>query len=112
MPSKAPTPSTDPRLKNAYRFERAGWVYVHLEGSPAEIGFQHGYLLAPEIADGFKAMQFLETHDTKRDWSFFRETAQNVLWPHIEASTARNCKALPTDSRRAALRSTFGTSSR
>jgi len=78
-------PSTDPRLKNAYRFERAGWVYVHLEGSPSDIGFQHGYLLAPEIADGFKAIQFLQTHDTKRDWSFFRDTAQNVLWPHIEA---------------------------
>ncbi len=77
--------STDPRLKNAYRFERAGWVYVHLEGSPAEIGFQHGYLLAPEIIDGFKTIQFLETHATKRDWSFFRDTAQNVLWPHIEA---------------------------
>ncbi len=76
--------SSDPRLKNAYRFERAGWVYVHLEGSPSEIGFQHGYLLAPEIVDGFKAIQFLETHDSKRDWNFFRDTAQNVLWPHIE----------------------------
>src|SRR5262249_34851196 len=58
---------------------------VHLEGSPSEIGFQHGYLLAPEIADGFKEVQFLETHETKRDWSFFRDAAQNVLWPHIEA---------------------------
>jgi len=77
--------SHDPRLKNAYRFERAGWVYVHLEGSPSEIGFQHGYLLAPEIQDGFKAVQLMDTHDTKRDWSFFRETAQNILWPHIES---------------------------
>ncbi len=76
--------SADPRLKNAYRFERAGWVYVHLEGSPSDIGFQHGYLLAPEIVDGFKAVQFLETHDGKHEWSFFRDTAQNVLWPHIE----------------------------
>jgi hypothetical protein len=79
------SPSPDPRLKNAYRFERAGWVYVHLEGSPSEIGFQHGYLLEPEIEDGMKAIQALFTHDTKRDWSFFREAAQNVLWPHIEA---------------------------
>jgi hypothetical protein len=77
--------SSDPRLKAAYRFERAGWVYVHLEGSPSEIGFQHGYLLAPEIQDGFKAIQFLETHDSKHDWSFFRDIAQNVLWPRIEA---------------------------
>ena len=32
-----------------------GWIYVHLEGSPHDIGFQHGYLLAPEIADAFAA---------------------------------------------------------
>src|SRR5215831_8958120 len=76
------TPSSDPRLKNSYRFERAGWVYVHLEGSPSEIGFQHGYLLEPEIVDGVRAIAFLFAHDTKREWSFYRETAQNVLWPH------------------------------
>lgn len=82
---QGPDPSIDPRLKPAYRFERNHWVYVHLEGSPADIGFQHGYLLAPEIADGFKAVQLVETHNTQRDWSFFRESAQKVLWPHIEA---------------------------
>ena len=32
----------DPRLQGAYRSERDGWVYVHLEGSPERIGFQHG----------------------------------------------------------------------
>ena len=39
------------RLKGAYRFDRNGWVYVHLEGSPERIGYQHGYLLAREIED-------------------------------------------------------------
>jgi len=76
--------AVDPRLKNAYRFERAGWVYIHLEGSPSDIGFQHGYLLATEIGDGFRAIQYMETRATGRDWEFFRNTAQNVLWPHIE----------------------------
>src|SRR5689334_799870 len=43
-------PSVDKRLKKATRAaERNGWVQVHLEGTPAEIGFQHGYLLSPEI---------------------------------------------------------------
>ncbi|MEO8028969.1 MAG: peptidase C45, partial [Bryobacteraceae bacterium] len=28
-----------------------GWIFVHLEGRPGEIGFQHGSLLAPEIED-------------------------------------------------------------
>jgi membrane protein implicated in regulation of membrane protease activity len=45
--------NSDPRLAKSLRFERGGWIYVHLEGSPQEIGYQHGYLLAPEIWDAF-----------------------------------------------------------
>ncbi|MGB8456672.1 MAG: hypothetical protein WCE50_03070, partial [Candidatus Acidiferrum sp.] len=45
--------ANDARLKGAERFEEGGWIYVHLEGDPASIGFQHGYLLGPEIEDGF-----------------------------------------------------------
>lgn len=88
------TPSNDPRLKDAYRFERAGWVYVHLEGSPSDIGFQHGYLLAPEIDVAFKAVQAIHTHNTKRDWGFFRQTAQNVLWPHIETEYRQELQSI------------------
>src|SRR5262249_18853234 len=41
----------DGDLKGSYRFERNGWIYVHLEGAPSRVGYQHGYLLAPEIGD-------------------------------------------------------------
>ena len=74
----------DPRLKGAYSFERGGWVYVHLEGQPEAIGFQHGYLLAPEIEDAFPAVQASMTHSTRRDWPFFREVAREMLWPKLD----------------------------
>jgi hypothetical protein len=77
--------NSDPRLEKGYRFQKGGWTYVHLEGSPAEIGFQHGYLLAPEIADALEAIRLFDTHQTQRDWEFFRRTAREVLWPHIDA---------------------------
>jgi Phospholipase B len=76
--------TSDARLKKAYRFSQDGWIYVHLEGSPAEIGFQHGYLLAPEIEDAFHAVQVEDTHNTERDWAFFRNAAHTMLWPHID----------------------------
>ena len=41
----------DNRLAGAYRFNKNGWIYVHLEGSPEQIGYQHGYLLADEIGE-------------------------------------------------------------
>ncbi len=75
----------DARLQKAYRFQRGGWTFVHLEGSPADIGFQHGYLLAPEIADALAAVKLIDIHQTQRDWEFFRKTAREMLWPHIDA---------------------------
>ncbi len=78
-------PQTDPRLKKAFRDPaRNGWIFVHLEGSPSEIGFQHGYLLAPEIQDTFRDVSAETVHDEKRDWAFFRRAAENVFWPHVE----------------------------
>jgi hypothetical protein len=54
----------------SYRFERDGWIYVHLEGSPFQIGFQHGSLLAPEIANFLRAIKPYLAKSTKRDWNF------------------------------------------
>src|SRR5437763_1315472 len=77
-------PQNDPRLKKASRaVEHAGWIQVHLEGSPAEIGFQHGYLLAAEIEDNLREISAEMKHDEKKDWSFFRKTAEENFWPHI-----------------------------
>ncbi len=76
--------SSDGRLQKAYRFQKGGWTYVHLEGSPSDIGYQHGYLLAPEIADAFEAIKLFDTRETQRDWEFFRTTAREMLWPHID----------------------------
>jgi hypothetical protein len=78
-------PQTDPRLKKASRAaEHAGWIQVHLEGTPGEIGFQHGYLLSAEIQDNFHEISTEMTHDEKKDWAFFRKTAEEILWPRVE----------------------------
>ncbi|HLJ50746.1 MAG TPA: C45 family peptidase [Bryobacteraceae bacterium] len=86
---------SDARLKKAFRRpQQNGWVYVHLEGTPAEIGFQHGYLLAPEILDAQKTVSLGMIHDTKKPWAFFRKTAEEVLWPHVEAQYREELKGI------------------
>src|SRR6516225_5889176 len=78
-------PQTDARLKNAFRRpENNGWTYVHLEGSPSVVGYQHGYLLAPEILDAHRELKNELGHDEKKDWQFFRNAAREMLWPRIE----------------------------
>jgi hypothetical protein len=67
-----------------YRFEKGGWTYVHLEGTPEQMGFQHGALLSAEIEDMVRVIKLESHHSTKRDWAFYREAARTMLWPHID----------------------------
>ncbi len=79
----AKQPQQDPRLHKASRApDQNGWIFVHLEGSPADIGYQHGFLLAREIEDARKAIEISLTHDAK-PWAFFRDAAEHVLWPKL-----------------------------
>ncbi len=68
-----------------YRVDHGGWAFVHLEGTSEQIGFQHGRLLSAEIEDMVKVIKLESTHDTKRNWEFFRDASRRMLWPHIDA---------------------------
>jgi hypothetical protein len=45
-----PDPKSVLRYGPAYRYPHAGWIVLHIEGEPYDRGYQHGRLLAPEIA--------------------------------------------------------------
>src|SRR5262249_43136474 len=45
-----PDPKAVQRYGPGYRYPQAGWIVLHIEGKPYERGYQHGRLLAPEIA--------------------------------------------------------------
>jgi hypothetical protein len=79
------TAAEDARLKGASRGARNGWITVRLQGAPADVGYQHGTLLAPEIADAVAVAKLNLTHDGKRDWAFFRKAAETVFWPRVDA---------------------------
>src|ERR1700760_1212674 len=64
--------SGDDRLAKASREDKNGWIYLHLEGSPSDIGYQNGYLAANEIDTSIQAIAYLFAHETKEDWNFYR----------------------------------------
>lgn len=79
--------SREPKTAAPKAFRRAeqnGWIYVHLEGSPAQIGFQHGSLLASEIREAQRIMALEMERDTKKDWMFFRDAALSVIWRNVD----------------------------
>ena len=89
-----PAASTQTGIHHSYRFEKSGWTYVHLEGTPAEIGYEHGQLLASEIEDLVSVIKLETAHDTRRNWEFYREAGRKMLWPHIDAEYQQELKGI------------------
>ncbi len=75
--------------KGSSRTEKNGWIFVHLEGTPEQVGYQHGYLLAAEIADLLRVCKPYLEKTTKRDWNFYRHAAEQMLWPRIDPEYQR-----------------------
>jgi hypothetical protein len=83
------------RLAGSYTFQENGWTYVHLQGTPEDIGFQHGYLLARQIEDFYRVLKVESTHNTPGySWAFYRKTAQEIFWPHINAEYRAELKGI------------------
>lgn len=94
------------RLTGSHRTAKDGWILVHLEGTPEHVGYQHGYLLGDEIADLIRVCKPFLKKTTKRDWSFYRQAAEKMLWPRTEPEYQReidgivaglNARGIPAD---------------
>lgn len=72
-------------VSKAHRFEKNGWVYLHIEGTPEERGFQHGYLLADEIKDGLRTDSLIWTYGTSLEWAWFVKKAGEILAPKVDS---------------------------
>ena len=84
----------DPRLEGSYKFNEGGWTYVHLTGTPEQVGFQHGYLLAREIEDNVHVYTVSAPHEDKRPWRFFRDAGRTILWPHLDPEYQAELKGI------------------
>ncbi|MBI1850197.1 MAG: hypothetical protein HYR85_07615 [Planctomycetes bacterium] len=61
------------RYGPGYRYDQAGWVYLHIEGEPYERGYQHGWLLSKEI-EGFvgRSARTSSAESPKESWKWLR----------------------------------------
>src|SRR4051812_39461881 len=75
-----PDPLSVQRFEKAYRYPQAGWIVLHIEGEPYERGYQHGRLMAPEIAAMINSFaQDLGYKDPSNAWKQTR-TLTNALF--------------------------------
>jgi len=76
----SPALTHEQKIANAHREDNNGWIYLHLEGAPEVIGYQHGYLAAAEIVDVRDAVAMSLEHDTKKNWEFYRTESLKLFW--------------------------------
>jgi hypothetical protein len=79
------TPAQQQCLHKARRSERSGWIYLHIEGEPKDRGFQHGYLLAPEIADALRTSRTSWEYSSAMPWSWLVQRGAGPMLPHVDA---------------------------
>ena len=74
----------DPQLAGSFRNPvKDGWIYVQLQGSPAAVGYGHGYLLRPEIEDSKRAIELSTTHGVGHSWKELRAVSERVFLPKL-----------------------------
>ncbi|MCP4576271.1 MAG: hypothetical protein GY846_08315 [Deltaproteobacteria bacterium] len=67
------------RFNSGFREDRAGWIFVHIEGEPAQRGLQYGMLMAPEINEFISVLKVYLKENTGKDWDFFRNAAKSFM---------------------------------
>lgn len=76
-------------LSKANRHEKSGWIYLHIEGSPEERGFQHGFLLAKEIKEALRQMNAVWHYQTALDWQWLVDRSAKMFNARIDAENMK-----------------------
>tara|TARA_B110000971_G_scaffold82988_1_gene85046 strand:- start:1837 stop:3249 length:1413 start_codon:yes stop_codon:yes gene_type:complete len=62
------------KLKNGFSYDKHGWKYVSIRGTPKERGYAYGYLCAVEFAEIQKMLKFLMPESYGMSWEWFIKT--------------------------------------
>jgi len=50
------------KYHKGFRYDKNGWIYIHIEGEPYERGFQYGYLIAEEYKKAYQCYLDITLH--------------------------------------------------
>jgi Phospholipase B len=95
-------------LDDGYRFERHGWTFLHIEGGPHERGFQHGWLLAPDIGEALAMTADKTVFTTGDTFAFFVEAAERLFAGKLDEEIETELRAIAEGATAAGTPVSFG----
>lgn len=94
-------------FQNAFRFDKNGWIQLHIEGAPYERGYQHGFLLAQEIGSALRTIKHITLFNTGKEWAFYVDTADKMFTPHIDKEFIEEMRGIADGAAAAGIRTSF-----
>ncbi len=83
------------RYADGYRYPQAGWVVLHIEGEPYARGYQHGRLLAKEIAAYIRMLATERSVKAPADgWKSARQLANALFLRKIDREVLEEMKGI------------------
>jgi hypothetical protein len=70
-------------VKNGIRYDLNGWSYVSIKGTPKERGYAYGKLIAKDMKEVRRILDFVIYTDFGVKWEFFIEAAAKYFSPKI-----------------------------
>jgi hypothetical protein len=95
-------------LAKAVREETNGWVFLHIEGKPFARGFQHGYLLAKEIAESLRVVKYITWWDTGKEWPFFVDQTLKMFAFKIDPEYREEMEGITAGANKAGIEISYG----
>ncbi len=93
------------RTGGPFRTDVNGWIRVHLEGSPFQIGYEHGHFLAKEISEAVRMSRVYAKQVYARPWSFFRRSAEELCRRKILKDQMDEIKGISAGIKKAGVKS-------
>ena len=72
------------KVKNGFRQDMNGWVYISIKGKPRERGFAYGTLIAEDMKKVKTIIEYVVYNDLGIKWDFFIEAAKKHFSPKIK----------------------------
>jgi hypothetical protein len=72
------------KIKNGIRYEKNGWIYISVKGNPSALGYAHGYLVAKEIKEIFRMLDFTLYNDYGYKRELFSDIVGGIWGPMIQ----------------------------
>jgi len=94
-------------LEKAYRYDKNGWIFIHIEGPPFERGFQRGYLTADEIDDFLKTVAYMQKFETAKELDYFVNAASKLFKDKIPEEYATEMKGMVAGMEKAGKKITY-----